>query len=209
MTDQTLGDTTPDEQPTTSGSSAGGAFAYPEQHSEHEWTIDDILAAAELPERRAHICLKANLQATYDDLVAELSTLVDAQGRPLVDDEASIGDVTAESRAVEINEQIATVRLEMNAAMWHPLFRGISTDDLAVFNKKYAPKGDDLTGYHDKLIAETSCDPKLSVDQVASLRKKLGHNAFRQLLDAANWVCMNGGVDVPKSPGSSLSQQRR
>lgn len=205
--DTALGDTTPSADPASGA--AGGLFVSPPDEPldlgpVKVWTIGDILAEAELPEKRAKVCLKANLQSTYDQLITELGTLVDATGKLLVDDEASAADVTPEARAREISDQLEVVQREMASSLWFPLFRGMNADDFAVFQKKHQPKGEnaDWTDYYNRLIAECSADdPKLAVEDVVALRKKLGPRAIQALITTATEVCARGGVDVPKLPG--------
>lgn len=205
MSDQTLGDTTqPTPGPTVFGTPDADSAADPIEHpsTARMLTLDDVLSRARLPEKRARVCLRADLQAEYDELVAELSTLVNAQGELIDDDtDRAISETSARDRAVELGERIEVVRRKMADSMWLPLFRGLSTDDLAVFNKRHLPKGDspDLTEYNQLLVAECSVEPKMSIDDVKELRKKLGSRAFVQLVKTANEVCIQGGIAVPKS----------
>jgi hypothetical protein len=208
MNDQSLSDPTPVQA--SPGASVFGnpdavvSAAAPIEHQPitRMLTVEDVLSRARLPEKRARVCLRADLQAEYDDLVAELSTLVNARGELLEDNqERAMGETSAQDRALELGERVEAVRREMAESMWFPLFRGLSTDDLAVFNKQHIPKGEkpDLTEYNVRLVAECSVEPKMSVEQVQQIRKKLGSRAFLQLIQAANGVCIHGGVDVPKS----------
>lgn len=215
--DTSLGDPTPDSAPP-----AGGVFGAPNGTQPldlgpiRQWTIEEILAEAKLPELRARICLRADLQERHDSILAELATLVDARGELIEDDEATAGDVTNASRARALNDELQGVQREMAKSMWFPLFRGMASDDLAVFSKLHLPKDAsdpnakvDMTTYNTLLVAECSVDPKLSVDDVKALRKKLGSRAMGELVKTATRVCTQGGVDVPKSPVSlrNLTQE--
>jgi hypothetical protein len=205
--DTALGDPTPSTGPATGA--AGGLFVSPDPEPALDlsamkvWTIAEILAEAELPEKRAKICLKPNLQAEYDGYITELSTLVNARGELIVDEEDDLGTVSAEARARELGDKAQAVQAKMMAAMWYPLFRGMAEEDFAVFNKKHLPKSDDAdrTDYFNLLIAECSCDPKLTVENMVALRKKLGSKAIATLVDTVTEVCVRAGVDVPKLPG--------
>lgn len=163
-------------------------------------TIEDILDMAKTPEKRARVCLRADLQAEYDSIVTELSTLVDAQGKVIADDDAAVGDATPAQRAAELEDRAQRVRREMLKSMWTPLFRGLTSDDLATFNREHAPKGDnpDMTEYNTALVAACAVKPVLSVEDVRRLRTKLGSRAVGELVNTANWVCSRGGIDVPK-----------
>jgi len=210
--DQTLGDTAPDTAPP-----AGGAFGDPNGPATpqapvvvKQWTLAEVLDAAELPEKHARICVKANLQAEHDQIVAELMTLVDTRGEVIEDEEAAAGEATNDSRAIELNDRLRRVSKEMAGSMWFPLFRGLCVDDLAVFNKQHIPKGDspDLTEYNIRLVAECSVEP-WTVDDVKALRKKFGSAAMQELISTAHEVCVRGGVDVPKSPVSLRNLTQR
>lgn len=206
--DTSLGDPTPD-QPSPA---AGGVFGNPNGHQHtdeipttvRQWTIEEILNQAKLPEKRARICLRADLQAEHAANLAELATLVDARGELIVDDEASVGDVSPAVRARELVDRNRVLEREMAKSMWFPLFRGMTSDDLQVFSKKNMPKGEgaDMSEYNTLLIAESSVDPKLSPEDVRALRKKLGSRAIQELFQTATEVNIRGGVDVPKSPVS-------
>lgn len=206
--DQTLTDTTPGQDPYP--------FQRPTPTSiDHELTItrqltvDQILEMAKLPERRARVCLRGDLQAKYDAIVEELSALVTVGpgGEVVADAEASIGEQTNASRAEALGQDLEAVRREMSASMWFPLFRGMPTDDLAVFEKAHLPKdGADPTDYHNRLIAACCVDPDLTLDDVVKLRHRLGFKAFYGLIQTAREVCLGGGVDVPKSLSFSPAQ---
>lgn len=169
-------------------------------------TVEEILAMARRPEKHARVCLRADLEAQLDRKVAELASLVTPQGELIEDPEASMGEESAASRARALNDQITAIRREMNAAMWFPLFRGLSSEDMAVFGKKNFPKNADSDGnvdlseYNILLTAECSVEPRMSPDEVRKLKATLGSKAYKALVKTAQDVCTEGGVDVPKSP---------
>lgn len=206
--EQSLDGTTPDRDPRP----ASTPFHRPEapdldlDAAGIPLTVAQILEMAEFPEQRAQICLKANLQARHDELVDELGALVYADGTLREDVEASLGEKPAKARAIALQQEDEAVVAEMRRSMWRPLFRGISSDDLAVFNKEHWPKkqGDPLTDYHNRLIARCMVEPSITLDEVQALRKKLSHKAFQALVETASKVNVGLGVDVPKSPSFSL-----
>lgn len=215
--DVALGDPTTDAPTPGHEAPAGGVFGVPggHDHDAHQppatarqWSIDEILEEARLPEKYARVCLRADLDAREEQLLAQLGSLVDAQGELLEDAEASMGEETAASRAREIHDELRAVQAEKRAAMWFPLFRGMCPDDRDVFNEKYYPKKDgaDLTGYHARLIAECTVDDDITYEKVLRLRRKLGGGAYGQLVQTAVWVCTRGGVDVGKSPAFSVTR---
>lgn len=201
MNDQTLGDTTPDQQRPAPIHPGAEAFTIPTEPAAPvlPLTVEQILAMAKLPERRAQICLRADLQSRYDELIAELSGMVNAQGELLEDAEASMGEESAASKARGLEDQIRAVRREMTGSMWYPLFRGMPSDELTVFNKKHWPaEGEDLTDYNNLLIARCAVEPKLTVEQVIELRQTLSWKSIQDLVLKAREVNIGLGVDVPK-----------
>lgn len=222
--DQTLDGATPTTPAPTAATGTGTPFGNPAGPTQAEpdrpapdahvrqWTIAEVLDRARRPEKRAKVCLRADLQAEYDRCAYELAGLVDSQGRLIEDDERPAGVESNAARAQELSDRIASLRSEMAAEMWFPLFRGLSSDELIEFNKAHPiPKGDqpDMTEYNTALIAECSCDPKITVDDVRALRQTLGSAALGELSRTANEVCVRGGVDFPQLPAglARLKQQ--
>lgn len=210
MNDTSLADTTP----AADTPAAAGVFGTPTPEPPADrriWTVEEILAEAKLPERHARICLRADLEAEHEQIVAELASLIDAQGHVIEDEERAAGEGSVVARVQGLAARDEQVLSQMREAMWFPLFRGLSTEALQEFNAQHYPKkpdknGDiDLSGYNVLLIAETAVEPRLTPDQVRALRGKLGAKAYKQLVDTAQSVCVRGGVDVPKSPASLLN----
>ena len=214
-TDQSLGDTTPDE-PTT-GSVFQRATPNPTDaitaaaEPGPPLTVAQILEMAKFPERRATVCLRADLQASFDDLVDELTGLVNVDGTVREDAEAALGEETAAARVRDLDQQIQAIRAEMQKSTWKPLFRGISSDELAVFNREHWPKKDGapLTDYYNRLVARCMVEPEMTVADVEQLRTKLSHRAMQELINTASNVNVGLGVDVPKSPISLQGTEER
>lgn len=211
-TDQTLGDPTPD-QPTPSPAPPAGMTPFGDptgtpserpapEATVRQWTLEQILDTAKRPRRRAKICLRADLQAEYDQCIYELSGLVDSQGRVIVDDERPVGEQSNAARAQALGDRMVALRQQMADFMWFPLFEGLDSDALQAFNGRHKPKGTspDMTEYNTLLIAACSVEPKLSIDDVRALRKKLGSAAMGELTQTAHDVCAKGGVDFPQLP---------
>ena len=160
------------------------------------WTIEDVLQSARLPEKRARVCLRADLAARHSDVLTDLSRLVDADGA-LLEESAFDDDAAAlTERAVALNTERLHLEREMAEATWTVLFRGLSSDDLVAFNKQHFPKADkngnlDLREYGTHLVAATAVEPTLTVEDVRNLRTRLGHAAFKALRDAAE--CLHPG----------------
>jgi len=170
------------------------------------FTVEDVLNLARLPERTANVCLRADLQADYDAALAELAQLITPTGELIADPEAALDENTARTRAQELVAQLKVIRQEMTAHMWHVRFRGLDSEALTVFNKRYKPKNDteDRTDYNLRLVAETAIDPHVSFEQARQLAVRLGTKAMLELINTAIDVCYAGGVSVPKSPSSLL-----
>ncbi|CAI9417380.1 hypothetical protein [Nocardioides sp. T2.26MG-1] len=218
--DQSLTGTTAGPTPSAVDAGAATPFGTPTPQAEEiitpppvvrQWTIEEILGTARPPERHARVCLRGDLEAEHDMILAELAILVDARGKVIEDDEER--DAATPSRAARARELAArddVVRREMAGAMWYPLFKGLTSDQLSEFNGLHLPKpkpngeDSDLTEYHTLLIAECSVaskhGPKLSVDDVRSLRAKLGARAVGALAKAAREASTQGGTDFPQLP---------
>lgn len=173
-------------------------------------SVADVLAAARLPEKRARVCLAGDLVAEYDDVIAELSGLLDVSGEVNDDPDSPLGEESKTARAQRLNARADEIRVQMAQHMWLPLFRGMSSDDLSTFNAAHYPKEDgaDLKPYHELLVAECSVDPKISVEEARALRKKLPHTSWQELWKTAAEVC-TGRIDVPKSLGFSVSPKAK
>lgn len=167
-------------------------------------SVQDVLAAARLPERTATICVRPDLQAEHDAIAAEMATLVSADGELLVeDDEASMGAQTNAARARELADRDRQVLDEMRANLWHVRLRAMDADEWPEF-KKTMPKGKDadVSTFRAKLIARCAIEPPITVEDVAALRKKFGSAQINKISNRAYEACEQDGVDVPKSPGS-------
>lgn len=168
-------------------------------------SIDEILASARRVERTAYICLRGDLEAEHQALVRELATIIDADGKVIVDPEASIGEQTAVARAEELNARLNEVNAEMRDHVWAVKFRAMDSASWAVFYEKHFPKADgaDVTDFNSRLIVECAIEPRLTPADVAKARGALSPNQMASLERTALAVCTQGGLDVPKLPSFS------
>lgn len=167
------------------------------------FTVEEVLATAKRLERTASICLRGDLQAEWDELLAELATLVTASGELIEEDsEESLTEVSGSARVAQITMRLGQLRREMAEAMWRVRFRGMASDEWAPWVKKHKPKGDgaNLTEFFNLLIAETAIEPALTVEQVKQLRGVLTDTSMGKLVTTAWQACTEGGLDVPKLP---------
>lgn len=178
------------------------ADALPEP--DRQYTVEEVLDMARLVERIATVCLRADLQAEYDMLLAELSTLVTPAGELLDTAEAAAGEVSATGRVEQISARMGEIRVEMAKKMWRIRFRAMDSDSFASFMKRHKPKDPkaNLTDFYSRLVCETAIEPTISADQLAMLRKKLGPTAIGELVKTSWEACTEGGLDVPKLPTS-------
>lgn len=172
--------------------------------SDTPFTVEEVLGMAERVERTAPICLAANLQGEWDRLLDELKTLITPSGEILDSAESAMGEETAESRALAIQDRLNELRREMQKKMWYVTFRAMISDDFATFTKRYMPKDAraDRTDFLNRLICETAVSPTISMEQIKALRQKLGPQAIAALAKTAQAACIEGGLDVPKLPVS-------
>jgi hypothetical protein len=167
------------------------------------FTVDEVLANARNVERTAAICLRADLQAEWDLILSELSFLFTPTGELLGDDgEASLADQGPRARAEKFLTRAKTVQTQMRDSMWYPRFRGMDSAEFVAFKKRFAPKGEkaDWSDFYNRLIAETAVAPTITREEVVSLRSKLGVKQIEKLINTASEACIDGGLDVPKSP---------
>lgn len=219
MNDHSLGDSTPDAP------SGDTVFGNPDghDHSEHDpgahrplssglLSVEDVLAAARLPERTASICVRADLTAEHDQIMAEMATLLTPGGELLADDDEAGMDAQGNAaRARELADRDRQVLDEMRAHMWRVRFRAMDSDTWPEFKKQHMPKGKDvdLTDFRTKIIVACAIDPELTDEQVRQLRKKLGTAQIDKLSDTAFQANEQGGIDVPKSPASWANLEQR
>ena len=157
--------------------------------------------------------LAAPIVRAPDRIVTDLSTLVTPAGE-LIDpdaDETSLGQESPLAAVERLNRELADVRAEMQDSMWFPRFRGMSSDDLVVFQEQHYPKkeGENLVGWQNQLVAASMIEPTVTVADVEKLRGTLGAQAMRKLIDTATEVNLRGGIDIPFSPSFSRPPTQR
>lgn len=166
-------------------------------------SLDEVLTSAKRHRTAAHICLRADLQAEYDEILAELASMVDSEGNLLPrEKDASLNDGDLAGLAQEKSDRLVEIRREMNAAMRRVEFEGMAEDKWRPWYDKHYPKGKDpdLTDFNNLLIAEVAVNPTLTVAEIVQLRSVLGAPQITQLANKAWIACTRGGVDIPKSP---------
>jgi hypothetical protein len=163
--------------------------------------IDDLLAAARLPETTVPVCLRGDLAAEVEELERQLAT---QEAIPRV----SIAD-GGQARATA--ERIAELQAEMDKFTRQFRLRAMDRHRWTAFILKHPPRqGDEADvrmGYNrDTLLPELvrTClvDPVLTDDQWAKLDAVLSDAQFDSLATAA-WGINRRDVSVPFSPTAS------
>ena len=176
-------------------------------------TVQDMLAHLQPVRTVARVVTRGTLLAERDRLVKELSSMIDAEGNVIVDEDATLGDSQTAS-AQEKADRVARLDRELTATAWWVTFEGMGAEEWAVFHKQHsppAPKGGarpDMTEFNIKLIAATAVEPAISEDEARALHKRLGAKQWIELANKAWESCNEGGVSVPKSRSSLLNLAR-
>lgn len=172
------------------------------------FSFEDVLKVLRRPERIVTIDLRGDLAGEEQALLEELATLVNYKGE--VNAEASVAE---QGRAVAIAERLRQIGAERRAAGWRVKLRGLDSGAYAAFVQRHQPKRSDdragWTAYSDKLIAACAVEPELTEEQVRQLRGMLSDGQVGALGKAAQSVCTQDGVDVPKLPGFSQTLLER
>lgn len=167
-------------------------------------SLDEVLSSAKRKVTYAHICLRADLEGQYEELMLEIAGMVDTQGKPLQSAQQDAGLNEVDAAAVVQGKYDASLELRrhMNAATRTVEFEGMAEDEWTPWDKQHRPKGQDpdLRDYHDQLIAKVAVNPTLTVEGVKQLRSKLGAKSINELENQAYLANVTGGVDLPKSP---------
>lgn len=178
------------------------------------FTLDAYLASdVRRAEKTARFCTNPAIEAQMEDLVAELETLVDTQGRPKSTVDASMAD--GGRSAPIVAQEIEALEADYAKAMAIVLLKAMDEDDWTAFlalHKKVLSEPmpypaafyEDLILKSDPTITMPGGKPeRISAEQVKRLRKTLGHAAFNEIAQTAFTVNTSSGVSVPKSSLSS------
>lgn len=163
--------------------------------------IDDLLAAARLPETTVPLCLRGDLVAEVEELERQLVT---EEAKPKV-------SIASGGSARALAERIAQLQGEMEAYTRPFRLRAMARHDWTRFLMEHPPRsGNDLdarVGYNQEtflpaLIRRCLVDPALSDDQWAKLDAVLTDAQF-DMLSSAAWGINRRDVSVPFSPTAS------
>lgn len=209
--DRSLGD---DPTPTVTDPQAPSVFGNPNgvpaKAPMQFLTVDEVLTTGKRVRTHADICLRADLQAEYEDVLVELAGLVDAQGNVMPGPDGSLADSQV-TRAHELAARAQDIKAEMGRAMRRVEFEGMPDAEWRPWHAQHYPaktvkaaqdRGEDpdISDFNNLLIATVAVSPTLTVEEVKKLRSQLGSPQMTELANAAWTACTRGGVDVPKSP---------
>jgi hypothetical protein len=167
--------------------------------------IEELLAAAKLPEKELRICLRGDL---YAELAAAEAALGEAERQAKAD-----GSLAAGTGRREAAERVARVRERMLAASAVFRLRAVSRRLYTELLGKHPPRDGDArdaaTGFNrdeffDALTFESIAEPAMNAEQWQRLADRLSDPQFEALTEAA-WEINRQGVDVPFSSAASLA----
>lgn len=176
--------------------------------------IDDILATAKLPERSVPLCLRGDLQATFEELerrlegVRERDETTGAGGK--------LANPSGSDEARELAQQIQDLREEMRQATVAFRFRALTRREWSNLLAKHktgdgdGDEGPDLIKNYDwetlgpVMVAACCIDPAMSTEQAGELADKVTDRQWDLLCGAA--VTVNKvDVDIPFSVAASAT----
>jgi hypothetical protein len=173
----------------------------------------DALMSADVrrAEGTARFALRPDLEADIDELEAELEQLTDRQGNPLPTPDRAVGEVGDDGEPVrtayDVALEIQTKRAELGASFKSVRMRQIPDEDWLAFEARWKKATDDGPPYPvqfwNELIAMSAFLPKIPIERLPGMRKKLGHPPMDVLGKKAWEVNAIAGVSIPKSPLSS------
>lgn len=166
--------------------------------------IEDIIASARLPETTVPLCMRGDLQATFEELERELE-----EARAADDG----GTLASGGRAREVAEQIEALRAEMSAHTHVFRFRALPRPTYSDLLAQHRPRKNRTDGGEDEidvnldtfptsLIAACCVDPPMSHEQASKLSAVVTNAQWDALFRGA-FVVNRMTVDVPKSWAAS------
>ena len=162
-------------------------------------SVADWIKLARLPEKSATICLRADLQADFDELSAEHKRL---------EDNARL-DARLASSVSGLQNEMARIRAEIEKSYRTFRFRALTRDEREQLNKD-APKDPDNTpeeqSTRELWVSRSAVKPRMTVEEVVALRAVIGEGQFAELWDTAYDATMRRRVDLPFMPAAWANQ---
>lgn len=169
--------------------------------------LDELLSSdVRRAEATARFSIKPWLEGEIEELERELDDLTDGSGKPAGRGEASLAD-EGPSAAFLKAEEIQAKRQEYAESFRSVRVEQLSSDDWLAFNQKHRKALDSPPPYPaamwDELIAACAIAPKMPLEKVQALRKKIGQPQMHEIASKCWQANTEQGVSVPKSPLSS------
>lgn len=162
--------------------------------------IDQILAQAKKPERTVPMCLRADLQATWEDLEREFNRA----DNEITDEVLSSG---ASSKTAKIALEMEKIRREMEEATVVFRLRAVPRKRWQQIVRANPPGEEieaevDEEGFVTALIAACCIEPEMTLLQAADLRDAITDGQWQELANVA-WQLNKGMTTVPFSLAAS------
>ncbi|MFC6080915.1 hypothetical protein [Sphaerisporangium aureirubrum] len=167
-----------------------------------EMKVEDILGQLKRPEKSVPLCLRADLQAEFDELERKLRA---AQQAPDSDSLAGSGSV-----ARQIAQDIEALRAKMRKHIVDIRLRALTRKEWSDLIKRHPPRkghSDDVNVNGETFgiaaLAECAQSPKMTEAQAGELVDAMTHGQWETLYNAV--LSLNAGsVDVPFSVAASV-----
>jgi hypothetical protein len=174
--------------------------------------LDEFLSAdVRLATTEAAWYIRPDMQAEIEHLNAELDSLTDSQGRPLVVTDESMAD--GERSAKVVTAELLEKQKEYASFRRVIIMQQLDEDDWTAFQEKWK---DELKknppyvpAFYEELIIRCAIRPTINVEQLRQLRKRVGAPVFEELWGKAWAVNTRSGVSIPKSWLSSNVQRQQ
>lgn len=174
--------------------------------------LDEFLSAdVRLATKQAAWYTRPDIESEIEQLNAELDSLTDSQGRPLTVSDQTLGD--GERSASVVTAELLAKQKEYASFRRVVIMQQLDDDEWTAFQEKWKDelKKDPpyVSTFYEELITRCALRPKMTVEQLRQLRKKIGAPVFHELWQAAWNVNTQSGVSIPKSWLSSTVQRQQ
>lgn len=163
--------------------------------------LDSLLASAKQPETTVTLCLRADLQAEWEQLDRELTDLRARASRKLAGSNDEV-ELARQVQAVEEEMAASTITVTLRALTRRPWMQLVQSHPPRKDNEGDKQLGINQDTFFDALIGACVVDPELDEERLTGLLDALTSHQFDQLTEAA-WSINRQDVSVPFSPIAS------
>lgn len=162
--------------------------------------LDSWISGARLPEKAVTVYGRADLVAEFAELEQRLLAMQSGEG---VQDDRLTGDPR-----IPLARQMDDLREQMKSSALTFRFRALLKDEVVKI-REAAPKkqdgdpDDDYVAHH--WISAASVSPKVTPEQAAQIRERIGEGQFAALWEAAYSTANDRRVSVPFSLAASAA----